>query len=214
MAKLEELEARIERQEAINEIINLQGRFEHLLLCKEYEKIPDLFAQKTPGVRMEIADGGVWEGIDGVRRIFKHMRQGAYDFRGTMMGIMVTTPVIEVSKDGKSAKALWYGFGPATLPGTQYPGNPDQMNVPTAIWVFGKKPCDYVKEDGKWKLLSFVFLLIFRTPYDQGWIRQPVASSFTQNPDLCPPDKPPFRYMPYSIERFMSFPPLPPERGE
>ena len=47
------------------EISNLHGRYNHLCLGHYWEKICDeLFAKKTPGVKAEIVESGVFHGID------------------------------------------------------------------------------------------------------------------------------------------------------
>jgi hypothetical protein len=47
----------------------------------------------------------------------------------------LTSPVIQVAKDGKTAKAIWFSPG---VEGNQ--------------WAYGKYAIDFVKEDGQWKI--------------------------------------------------------------
>ena len=49
------------------EISNLHGRYNHLILGHNWDRVVDeLFARKTPGVKCEIVESGVFHGLDGV----------------------------------------------------------------------------------------------------------------------------------------------------
>jgi hypothetical protein len=64
--------AQIERNAQIArdyvEISNLHGRYNHPCLGHFWDKIVDeLFAQKTPGIKVEIVESGVFHGLAGAR---------------------------------------------------------------------------------------------------------------------------------------------------
>ena len=48
------------------EIWKLQSLYSHLYHIGRNSEVPSLFAQKTPGVVMEIEDSGVYEGLESV----------------------------------------------------------------------------------------------------------------------------------------------------
>jgi hypothetical protein len=73
------------------------------------------------------------------------------------------TPVIEVAGDGKTAKGLWYSVGQSVRGTTTADG---KTSVSTG-WMWEKYGCDFIKEDGKWKIWHLINLM------DQG----PVDSS-------------------------------------
>ncbi len=50
---------------------------------------------ETPGVRVEISPLGRWEGLEGINRAMVKFHK------------FITTPVIEVAGDGKTAKGVW-----------------------------------------------------------------------------------------------------------
>lgn len=68
---------------------------------------------------------------------------GVKNFRENPAGVlwyhMLCTPVIVVSGDGKTAKAVWQSFGNVSGPG--------QLQ-----WTEEKYGMDFIKEDGKWKI--------------------------------------------------------------
>lgn len=61
-------EERIQRLEDIHEIQNLMARYEYLHVAGMHEECADLFALKTPGVRIEIGNWGVWECAAGIKK--------------------------------------------------------------------------------------------------------------------------------------------------
>lgn len=55
----------------------------------------------------------------------------------------VTTGLVQLAGDGKTAKGLWYFIGHETVPGK-------------AMWVTGKVAIDFIKEGGAWKIWHVV----------------------------------------------------------
>jgi len=96
--RLDRLERQIQRVQDWQEVSNLQGRYNHLVLGHHWEAILALFAQKTPGVKAEIAESGVFHGLEGVRRVFVDMLGKLYDYPGMCAVHELTTPVIEVAR--------------------------------------------------------------------------------------------------------------------
>ena len=188
------------------EICQLMSTYSHLYHVMRRSDIPTLFAQKTPGVTIEIEDSGVYEGLEGVNKIFcgilserKHMAPG---FLGVHMTV---NPILEFNKEGTRAKGLWHSHGSVTL----------RLNEKmTAFWCLGKYDMEYVKEDGRWKFLKFAYRLTYMTPYEKGWIKEPQGASITAGHSEYLPDKPSTYHMPYSSYRINIFQPPPPEPYE
>ena len=127
LQRLEKLEKQVERTRAYIEISNLHGRYNHLLLGHHWEKIVDeMFAKKTPCVKAEIVESGVFHGLEGVKKVFIEMLGKLYNYKGNLALHELTTPVIEVSEDGQSALGMWYTWGANTF------YDPDAGTV--AIW--------------------------------------------------------------------------------
>ena len=196
----QEMETRIKSLEDYRDICNLQGRYNHYMLSGRIDKILDMFAQKDQNVEIEIADSGVFYGIEGVKKVFSLLGE-KYAFPGSLGLHMLVTPVIEVSSDGKSAKGMWHSFGCNTI---------KEGNQVSAMWQAGKYDITFVKEDGKWKYRVFKWYVIFRTPYDEGWVKRPIISGLHQE------DGPGIGalYEPYDPTKLGNFLPLPPEPVE
>jgi hypothetical protein len=204
LVKIEDLEARISRVEDYIAINQLQSRYTHYMLMGAWKKIHSCFVQKTPGLEMEIADCGVFEGLDAPKRYFA--RAEGPKFPGDLTHHMAVNPVIEINKEGTRAKGVWHSPGIMTVAVN------DKL---TAHWYFGKYFIEYVKEDGEWKFLKFQFCPIFCIPYHgEGWV-----DGNTERIRWAPPpksDRPstPGFYHPYKPDKTIVFGPFPPEPYE
>jgi len=43
------------------------------------------------------------------------------------------------------------------------------------MWGHGRYDMEFVRNDGEWKISVFGFLWNFNTPYDEGWVKTPMA---------------------------------------
>ncbi len=208
---LEELEAEIESlksqvAEAASakdylEIWKLQSLYSHLYYMGRRAEVPALFAQKTPGVSLEMEDSGVYEGLESVTRFWNTIFDDKKIAAGHLAIHMTVNPLIEINGDRSKAKGVWHSHGYCSLP------------VEGALKQFlclGKYDMEYVKEDGRWKILKFAYRQAFMCSYEEGWVKEPVAASIAGSPQNIP-DKPPTHYMPYSRYRINVFEPPPPE---
>ncbi len=81
-----------------------------------------------------------------------------------MMQHTLATPVIEVAKDGKTAKGVWMSPGhEARVLGGRL----------TALWVWGTYGEDFIKEDGRWKIRNHHVYLNIITPFEVPWTAPP-----------------------------------------
>ena len=187
------------------EICKLQSTYSHYHHLCMFSQMIELFAQKTPGVELEINDSGVYEGIEGVRRFFGQVGYGHKDtppFPGFLALHMCVNPVIEISNDGTRAKGLYHSPGCLVR---------EIEGRKVATWDYGKYVMEYAMEDGQWKILKLNFRLTFHTPYEgKGWVEQPEVVSMNFRPDF-PPDRPTTYHMPYNPYRLNKFEPPPPE---
>ena len=170
----------IERLRAVNEIQNLMSRNQYYHWAGMYEEAVALFARKTPGVKAEFEGFGIFEGIEGIRKIWVKLHRNIEgDRRGVMTVGTATTPVIEVAGDLKTAKGVWISPGIATAP------LGDKIQ---AAWRWSRFGVDFVKEDGQWKFWRLHVYGMFMTPYDKSWADVPDAPP-TAAPPMAMPDE-------------------------
>ena len=103
-------------------------------------------------------------GPEGVRRLFC----GIYDipeYEGIMLIHYLCNPYIEVAKDGKTARGLWWSPGIETV-------KRDAYSDPEAVWCFGAYANDFILEHGVWKIWHMRWFLVSKCPYAEGWADQ------------------------------------------
>lgn len=92
---------------------------------------------------------GYYVGMDNIRSYYvtKHAADLG-DGVGTMNAHPISTGLVELAGDGKTAKGLWYSIGQDTYP------NGD--GTAKALWNTGKVAIDFVKEGDAWKIWHIV----------------------------------------------------------
>jgi hypothetical protein len=195
----------IERLQAIKELHNLMSKQQWLHMANRNNEMPELFALKTPGVRVSFGSLGTYEGAESIRRAYNIIPSG---IPGMLALHAVTNSNIEVAADGKTAKGVWLGSG--------FVASVDkETGEPKCMWEYNKYGVDFIKEDGQWKYWHFhIYDLI--TP---GW-NEPWAGQFKREgpampplPDEFKPDKPlvdePPAYTPTGESYYIPAPPEP-----
>ena len=183
------------------EIWKLQSMYAHLYYIGKRSEVPALFAQKTPGVNMEIEDSGVYEGIESITRFWNTVFSDKKIGPGHLAIHMTVNPVIEINKDRTKARGLWHSHGYCS-----FVGGDSYMQ----FLCLGKYDMEYIKEDGQWKIYKFAYRQALMCPYEKGWVEEPVAASLAASPENKP-DKPTTFYTPYNRYQINKFEPPPPE---
>lgn len=200
------LEQRIERLEAVHEIQNVMGRYSYWHTANMHKQCLSLFALKTPGVRAEMM-WGVYEGPESLERLYPGYHTWVDgDTKGVMHMHTLTTPVIEVAADLRTARAVWISPGHETMSFSA--GGPP---TPEAFWAWCKYGCDFVREDGEWKIWHLHVYGIFLAPYGRSWVEQP--EDLVEAPPMLDehrPDRPPTTHWQFMPDRVYVNQPDPP----
>jgi len=207
--RLKEQVAECARAKDYIEIWKLQSTYTQLYHTLRRSEIPNLFAQKTPGVAIELEDGGLYEGLAGIQKVFGGILSEKRHNTPGFMGLhMTVNPVIEINKAGTSARGVWYSHGSVSL---------SREGELTAFWCLGRYDMEYVKEGGHWKFLKLAYRITYMTPYEKGWIKEPIGVSMGERiarfTDI-EPDKPTTYHVPYSPDGLNEFGPPPPKPYE
>ena len=136
------LEQTVARLDAESKIRNLMGRYSYLITAARYHDIVELFAKKAPDVRAEM-NWGVYDGYEGIKRLYSKFHAEVIVGPGVMAVHTLTTPVIEVAGDCKTAKAVWVSPGHIT----GGPFTPDHSIK--AHWAWMRYGNDFICEDGE-----------------------------------------------------------------
>jgi hypothetical protein len=146
---LEKQVGELQDLEAINRLQKIYGFYlEHWM----YEDIIELFAD-SPGTVLNLTYG-IFHGKEGVRKYFSGMLEMTqlHDFLHQMMQL---SGVVDVDAGGKTAKGRWYGFGAVVMP---------RRNGHFQVLSSGIYTCEYIKEDGKWKILKLMWNPVYDAP--------------------------------------------------
>ncbi len=146
-------------------------------------------------------------GLERVRKVHPEIENKKENLGiGTNVFHPLTTPCIEIARDGKTAKGIWYTPGQATEIG--------EDGKPYAMWIWEKYGVDFVKEDGEWKIWHIHMFYDIVCPVGQVWTDLPPAPA-TQAPAVPKTDKPsPMTYPRYSATTVPKLIPKPPEPYE
>jgi hypothetical protein len=161
-------------------------------------------------VVFEPEDMGAWTSLASIKRSYVNGNPFPPGTKGLLVEHTLTTPVLEIAEDGKTAKGIWISPGHETFP---VPGE----KVPKAHWSWGRYAVDFRKESGKWKIWHLHVLTTFRTPYAVDW-----AETAFHKPEWLPKDGVPLETIgkadrgvsfnePYHPNRAPKLQPVPPE---
>lgn len=187
--KIEALENKLGIQQDIEEIRRLQYVYGYYMDANLNNRVLDLFSD-NPAVSAEMGGRGVYLGKEGVKKLFVGVHSGfgagGYVPDGPIFGQFVAfnqmQGVIDVAPDRKTAKARFRAV--LFIGGFQK----------YQRWQIGTYENEYIKENGKWKFLKFVYKQTITCPYEDcvknpGWSAGPSTA--------MPPDKPATEYHPF-----------------
>jgi hypothetical protein len=201
-----ELARQLQSVRAWQEIANLQARYLYYAQAHDYDRVLGLFDLDDSDVSVEISSTGVYVGRDKVRTFFLELIQPLFTAPGSLPIHMLNTPCIEVAPDGLTASGMWQTLGCnafSTVDGMQ------------ATWQQGKYDNTFNRRGERWLFKQFRWLCNFRTPFDQGWVKNPMTRveplDLTRFPDRCHPSRPSEPYPGYDPSTAMDFGPYPPE---
>jgi hypothetical protein len=141
----------------------MMGRYVWMHEVQRDPELIEMFATSRPDVSWEVAHLGLYMGKEAVKEILdQHGAPGGTPAPGTLFLHTLTTPVIEIAEDGQTAKGVWHSPGAETL-------NDPQTGKLRGFWAWTKYACDFIKEDGKWKILHYHVYRTFLTPADMNY---------------------------------------------
>lgn len=185
---------RMLRAADIVEIEMIHGKYLACLDQLDFLGIYDLMAKDHPEISYEMVEDGAYIGPEAVGKYMQRVHDGNRNNPKKMRGWVglqyLYTPRIVLNADATRARAQWNQLSPHAMPVSPYPGN---EKLCTAYWFIGKYDNEYVKVDEEWKLLKTHVIAFSRTPYDEGWIRNPDARRI-YHPGAEPPQKGPRVY--------------------
>lgn len=154
---------RAKKIESYQKIQNLMGRAIIAYNFSKQEEFENYFALEQETVSIEVADEGLFEGKKAVKAMMDTLFLDR-GIEGEMMDIHLTTPIIEVADDLKTAKATWLCPGAGSLV------EKESNNDPQAIWVWGSLAVDFIFDDNEWKIWHLHYFQLIKCDYQKGWV--------------------------------------------
>ena len=188
LERKQQLLAKIQRVEAYHEIQNEMGRLTAAFNFRQADRVLSHFALDMEDVSLEYADEGVFEGAEAVTTIINEV-VGAEVKPGEMLDLQLTTPMIEVAGDGKTAKAVWWCPGGGAIP--------QEDGDPKAIWAWGMVAVDFILENDLWKVWHLHYFRYMKCDYHKGWVEDTSMINRLNTP-VHPLAKPTTYHNPYS----------------
>jgi len=153
---------RLERLKAADECENLMDKYQYYHMRGMRTEETHLFALKTPGSCVEML-WGIYDEPEGVLRWKRSEGYGKPQQAGGFPLHCMTTPIIEVAKDGETARGLWLMLGAES---GKMPGDKEAK----ANWACGRFAMDFIKEDGEWKIWKYNTTGVLLAPFEKGWM--------------------------------------------
>ena len=167
------LEAKIQLAEDIEAVKKLQRAYGYYLEHWQEEEIVGLFSH-SPEVSVEIHDTGLYKGWEAVSKSF-HFEDHYTAFSGQKVAppeflhiLIPNVGMVHVDPDGKRAKGRWYGYGLVAL------NRGGKLRPMTGCGIWEN---EYIKEDGKWKILKIFWNEIIGSPLEEGWVKTPYIAN-------------------------------------
>jgi hypothetical protein len=205
VATNKKMQHEIDRLKAYVDVQNLMGRYVYWHTSGRNDKKGQFLATKTEGARVEYNNSGVYEGTEGLRRFLVGVHGGGKleKHPGQLTVHPLTTPVVEVAGDCKTARGIWISPGFET----HKINNETFKNKWTAFMIWEEYAADFVKEDGVWKWWRIHLNRVFVHPYDKSWVDVDVNEFYKSmgiGPQMLPkdlqPDRPTTFFKMYSKE--------------
>lgn len=176
----------VSRWEDRREIKNLMGKYAYCILLKKESEIFDmLWSQEQPDICLGFNKGyytgkaavaRYYESIHKnnllkasvLKKVFPEQLGGKTDEElygiGDFEYVPLSTPVIELAEDGKTAKGIWYSQGTYADVGT---------SGPVSYWTWRCYAIDFIKEDGEWRIWHLLSVEDINHPAGQNWTKEP-----------------------------------------
>ncbi len=185
--------AYIERWHAQHEIRSLMGRFAMYYTAGQYDRAAQLFSI-TDQVYLQRSDVGIYEGREAVKSYFAQLSETAVP--GSFRQINLTSEIIEVAADGKTAQGMWFNNGLEAIKDPEHPETPA-----ADLWINDKVAADFILENGKWVILRLNLNEEMRAAYHKSWGDYAAEPAYPAFDKFAQPTRAATRHMPFAPDR-------------
>jgi hypothetical protein len=155
-ARVKVLEYQVRTLNDIEEIKTLQKAYGYYLEHWMSQEIIDLFSD-DPDVSLTLAQG-TYFGKKRIAEYFNRMKDPNPEF---LHQVMQLSGIVNVDREGTTAKGRWYGFGAVA--------SPSDKGV-KQYFMSGIYGCEYVKQNGVWNIKRLRFDAAYTATPAGGWV--------------------------------------------
>jgi hypothetical protein len=146
----------------VHEIQLLMGRYTVNHTPATIHRAVQFFALELDDVSVETGDRGRYVGEAGIRELFGD--RFPMEPVGNLLIHYLATPMIEVARDGRSARGVWRSPGVEAV-------RPPDGGEPKALWSFGAYACEFALLGGEWKIRHLQWFRTIKSSFEDGWVR-------------------------------------------
>jgi hypothetical protein len=154
-AQINSLQNEVRTLKDIEAIQRVQKAYGYYLEHFMSQEIIDLFSD-GPNVSLTLS-AGTYAGKAGVAKFFNHITP-THEF---LHQVMQSADIINIDPSGNKAHGRWYCLGAVALP---------FENAVRESFFSGIYSCDYIKEEGIWKLEQLRFDEFYSATPKEGWV--------------------------------------------
>lgn len=172
---------------------NLMGRFAILYSAGCYHRLTEFFAD-TDQIYLQRSDVGIYEGKQAIEEYFAYLESSAVPGSFRMMNL--TSPVIEVSKEGGTAQGMWFINGLEAIKDVNAPEKPA-----ADLWVNDKLAVEFLETTEGWKILRMTICEEMRGLYHKSWGEYSIEPEYPSYDTFPAPTRPADRHLPFRADR-------------
>ena len=149
-----------ERVSAYREVRNLMAEAADALNCRSVERIRACLVQDE-SMWIEFADEGRFNGPEAVDELLAYLFSDPPG-SAARLDLMLTTPIVEIAGDGKTAQGVWWCPVPMTIR--------REDGKEQAVWAWGTIAADFLRCGAEWKIWHLHYFRVFKCRYADGWV--------------------------------------------
>ena len=203
LAVMEMQEKILTRYQSDHDVRNLAARFVMSLKGGRFEDALNCFALETEGTMATIEKYGIYKGKNQLKAYFVDYYSKIGGSEGCFIEHELTSPVVEVAEDCKSAKAMFMSEGILAI---DPDGSMGPDDVARSFWQIGPWYMECVKENDEWKIWHLTIFDEIEIPYEQSWSEftdheslrwaaAPAPDEKIESKNYFTPDRKPFLHM-------------------
>lgn len=153
----------------VEDIKNLIARFFYFEAANERQQAMERLWVSQPEHKKSASFGRNWGFLQGMDAITEYyVKNNRFGADGTQLMHPISTKLLCLAEDGKTAQGLWMGIG--------YETAPTEAGEMKGIWVNERMAVDFIKEEDGWKIWHLLIGTNLVFPAGENYSDQPIIT--------------------------------------